>query len=249
MVAKPETLGRFIFNSDYPVDKVVWLYEGQFTTSSSSTLTAIVIDMEEQLGSRRPIFVKGAVSIDDWQTAIMIGAQRSTLGNASMSMAWTNYNMDLGRSGAFLELTPDFRSYPNRTAKYRLWGVVREDMRDAAEYSKNSTTTKSKLNFNTDNNYPRLYMDGIAKSGTTIEHNLGKIPYVDFWYNIASTFNPDKDYLTSYWSYNPSGSLLNSGLDAVPTIKATDKTLTFTQIAIGGGGTIRDVWFYYRVYA
>lgn len=240
MVAKPETLGRFIFNSDYPIDKIVWLYEGELPVWDDQTQAYIVdIPMQNYIKSRIPIYVKGAFTLDDWQTVFMVGATWSDEKGADVGLSWTNYP-----DPSLLELTFSgniVRFYPGRTIKYRLWGVCREDISLAVDYAKNASTTKSKLTFNTDRNYPRLYKDGIAKSGETIEHNLGKIPYMDYWYTISN------NYLNNSWTYSPLGSL-TSGAGHGATIIATDKTITFRQMLINGN-TPTDVYYYYRIYA
>lgn len=239
MVAKPETLGRFIFNSDYPVDKIVWLYEGQLAVWGDQTQNRTVdIAMRNYSDTRIPIFVKGAYTLDDWQTSFMIGAIYSDPNGSSVSMSWTNYPDPTLLSLDFNANFPRF--YPGRTIKYRLWGVCREDIALAVDYSKNASTTKTKLIFSTDRNYPRLLKDGIAKSGDVIEHNLGHIPYMDYWYALnANAFN-------SYWSYAPMANL-DYNVNNAPGIMATDKTIRFR--AFKSGGTDYDVYYYYRIYA
>lgn len=252
MAADPKMLGHFIFNSDYPVDKVVWLYEGQLTASGSA-ITSTYIDMEEIFGSRLTIFVKGACTLDNWATSIMIGARYSRPGEmASMAMNWTNYNMQTSQSGAFLRLESDFRSHGGSTVKYRLWGVVRDDVQQAVDYSKNTAKSKTKLKFNTEFNYPRLYKDGVAKSGETVRHDLGKIPYVDYWYitqNESGFSQVTKESISRYWSYGPHSAFGSN--DRNQGIRATDSTLTFRTQRVNGNNGIedRDVFYYYRIYA
>lgn len=241
MVARPEMLGHFIFNSDYPVDKIVWLYEGQFTTSSDN-LTNVNIPIESLLNTNETIFIKGAASVDNWATSIMIGTSHSIAGkNAGASMYWTNSSTNK------LRLTFDFRSYGGRTAKYRLWGVARDDATPAVDYPKTSITSKSKLIFNTELNYPRLYKDGVAMSGETVYHNLGKIPYVDYWYVSKSTTSVTPATLARRWEYSPTGRFGDS-LDSYPAVRATDKTLTFRKLVVNGDEQ-RDLYYYYRIYA
>lgn len=246
MVANPKMLGHFIFNSDYPVDKIVWLKEGQYTSSSSdTTLQNIYISMGDVFNSNLTIFVKGAVTVDNWATSIMIGALYSRPGeSASVTMAWESTD------GGRIHLTSDMRSYKNKTIRYRLWGVVRDDVQQAVDYPKNATVGKTKLVFNSELNYPRLYKDGVAKSGQTVYHNLGKIPYVDYWYitqNSSGTVTANS--ISRYWSYRPSSGF-GSG-DYNQGIRATDTTLTFKTQRVDGNNGIenREVFYYYRIYA
>ena len=235
MVATPETLNRFIFNSDYPIDKVVWLYEGSTTSPSSAGVTnTITINTEDIFKSKVPVYVKGVFTIDDWQTSYMIGVNQPTTDTnkfVTMSINWGNY------PNAYIDLGVSSRTAGSvsKPVKYRLWGVIREDTRSAVDYGKNSSITKSKLIFNSENNYPRLYKDGIAKSGDTVKHNLHKIPYIDYWWNWSE--NEIKDS----WIYNPSGQFKTS--PSTPTVTATDTDITFSKLS----GS--DVWYYYRLYA
>ena len=236
MVAKPETLSRFIFNSDYPTDKIIWLYEGQFTTPSAGNTTTINIDVPAMTGSNYPIFVKGAWSLDNWQTSYMLGttntATTSPAKYITTGLIWETYHgsrlrLDVGTTNS---------AGASKSGKYRMWGVQRDDIDFAIDYNKNSAATKSKLIFNSENNYPRLYKEGVAKSGDVIEHSLGRIPYIDYWYSFSNN-------LTSSWTYYPHGVMRSSGTYNWPTVKATDKQVTFTK----SGSS--DVYYYYRIYA
>ena len=242
MVAKPEFLGHFIFNSDYPVDKVVWLYEGSYTSPSTDTLQNIYIPMGDLLGSNLTIFVKGAATYDNWATSIMIGALHSRAGeNTSISMGWES------TSGGRLHLTSDMRSHKSKTIKYRLWGVVRDDIQQAVDYPKNTSIGKTKLVLDTGLNYPRLYKDGVAMSGETIHHNLERIPYIDYWYLTKYPSTVTANGISRSWQYRPSGRF-GASLPTLPTIWATNKTITFRQMVTADNET-RDIYYYYRIYA
>ena len=242
MVAKPEMLGRFMFNSDYPTDKIVWLYEGEFVASSNSNVVWN-IPVNTQLGIKVPFFVKGAATIDNWATSIMVGTAYSLPGkNATLQLTWnSSYNNGI-------HMDANFRSYGGKTVKYRLWGVAREDIALGEDYGKNSGISQTKVKFNTDLNYPRLIKDGVALSGETIQHNLGRIPYVDYWYEVRSLNNPKpKDQgLLDFYEYYPTGTM-TSGLGRA-TIRATDKDITFMKMVVNGNEQ-RDVIYYYRLYA
>lgn len=244
MVANPENLSHFVFNSDYPIDKVVWLYEGsQAAWADESVVQEQDIPVNKLLGSKIAIFIKGSYSIDNWKTSWMIGSKDDGHGGF-IEMSWALVAPDYTSNGINLFFQGNFpRFYPGKTIKYRLWGVCREDTRDAVNYSKNASKTKSKLIFNTDLNYPRLYKDGVAKSGETITHNLGRIPHVDYWVN-----SNNKNFNT-YWSYQPYSSFTNSS-PFLPGIRATDKTLTFLKYTFNdnNGYADNDVYYYYRIY-
>ena len=243
MTANPENLGHFIFNSDYPTDKIIWLYEGQFTTTSSTS--TFYINLPDNMGAGAPIFCKGAVTLDNWASSIMVGTGYSQAGkNASMYIVFYTYN-----GVSRLQVDVDFRSFPNKTAKYRLWGVQREDISNSTDYPKNTAFMKNKLILDSDRNYPRLCLEGVAISGETVKHNLGKIPYIDYWYQIQRTISPytKENAFLSSWRYNPKGAL-NASIGNYPTITATDKEVTFSKMLVNGNEQT-DVLYYYRLYA
>lgn len=243
MVAKPETLNHFIFNSDYPTDKIVWLKEGQDTTPSSITTKTVFIDVPSELGNTTPIFVKGAYTLDNWATAYMVGSDRVSSASPDMyikvTVAWNTYSPGTGLKLNFIINNNAGR---NKTVKYRLWGLQREDVSMAINYNKNSNLTKSKLIFNSENNYPRLYKDGIASGGDTIKHELKRIPYMDIWQVFMTNGVIDQ------WWYLPIGvlagdpaSITSMGVGSFIPIQATDSEVIFS-----GSSTNK---YYYRIYA
>lgn len=240
MPRKLDNLNHFLFSSDFPTDKVIWLYEGSRTTPSTDTFDNFYIVNSSDLPYKDPlIFVKGACTVDDWETVIPIGTNYSIAGkNASMNISW--YSMS--PKGIYAQC--DFRSFKNKTLKYRLWGVQREDIDFAVDYGPTASISKTSFQFDSSKNYPRLYKDGVAKSGDTITHGLGYIPYVDYWCNLSS----DKDSLLSYWSYQPKGCFSSSGMGSWPSIQATKDTITFKKQYVNGSEQ-QDVVYYYRIYA
>lgn len=215
-----DTLYRFIFNSDYPTDKVVWLYEGSVKLNSSGQAT---VTLDIQLD--RVPYIKGCISLDDWQTSIGLGTTRLASGGNVTDLIIANvYNS---------ELDLNLQRHANATVKYRLWGVLSEND-TGIEANRNNAISKTKLAFSTDNNYPRLIKEGIAKSGETVHHGLGRIPYADYWYSWANNMN--------YPSYEPSGVMTTAASANVPTMSADKDNVYFKQV----GGS--DVYYYYRIY-
>ena len=215
-----DTLYRFIFNSDYPTDKVVWLYEGSVKLNGSGQAT---VTLDIQLD--RVPYIKGCISLDDWQTSIGLGTTRLASGGNVTDLIIANvYNS---------ELDLNLQRHANATVKYRLWGVLSEND-TGIEANRNNAISKTKLAFSTDNNYPRLIKEGVAKSGETVAHNLKRIPYVDYWYSWANNM--------MYPSYEPSGVMTTAASANVPTMSADEDNVYFKQV----GGS--DVYYYYRIY-
>ena len=243
MVATPKTLDRFIFNSDYPTDKIVWLYEGQFTTPQTAGVTETLdIDVATMIGSKQAIYIKGAYTLDNWDTAVMLGTY--PLNDISKAVGTSlNLNYLNGVTLLKLQYSAGNSAACNKTAKFRLWGVQREDIALAIDYGKTAPIMKNKLNFSTDNNYPRIYKEGIAKNGDVIQHDLGHIPYVDFWYAPKFGYVTENS-LNTFWWYNPIGEFY-TGTHNNATVMATDSTVTFSMMY----GDTYDVYYYYRIYA
>lgn len=243
MTAKPENLGHFIFNSDYPTDKIVWLYEGQLTTDSNGEGSELIYGDDFPYGDP-PIFVKGVGSVDNWQSSFMLGSEYPFAGSLYDSTTincghhWISEKQEYISS---LYVRVLLRNYPNKTVKLRLWGMQREDIAVAKDYGNTSNISKNKLKFDSNNNYPRLYMEGVALSGETIQHDLNKIPYVEYWCQTKSTLVPQtKDNAFDWgWDYYAGATFESGGA----TVQATNKTLTFTKKGSD------DVFYYYRVYA
>ena len=232
MAKRLDNLNHFLLNSDFPMDKVVWMFEGESNTSQYSSTT-----IRNNLPYKNyPIFAKGMATIDNWQTAFPLGASRplSDKPYDSTSLSYIVNNDD-----HYIYLSWFINSTSNATIKYRLWAVAREDYDLGNDYGKTSSYNYSKthLKFDSTKNYPRLIKDGIAKSGDTITHGLGYTPHVDFWWTATN------DNFNYGWNYTPSGRLGSQSSTTPATIQATDQTITFKQ----NYGS--DIYYYYRIYA
>ena len=60
---------KFIFNSDYPIDKIVWLEQGEFDTDNYGNFEKTIA--HKLLATP---FVKGVWTYDDWATTWMFGS-------------------------------------------------------------------------------------------------------------------------------------------------------------------------------
>lgn len=217
---------NFLITSEYPTDKIVWLYEGETTTDEWG---AFSIDIPHTLGV--DIFCTGIWTIDDWatqyntSTAIHSGqiySRYSLLYSTNLNVHLSGFCTD--SEGMAIEST---------TLKYKLWGFVNEAstqnlfVGETASASSNLFVKDSRLA------YPKLFMEGFADAtdGTkTIYHNLGFAPFVELWQYLD-----DKWYQVDYIDFQSEG--------ATWTIKNDASTLSFN----GEGYT--SYKYYYRVYA
>ena len=184
-----DTLYRFIFNSDYPTDKIIYLEEGTITLTptGSDPQSGGTGKTRLNVPQDRMPYVKGCISFDNWQSAIPFGLMRAVANGIVEDI--TDVHLDYGgdRWTGEVYIEASSYKYKSSTAKFRVWGLWAEND-TGKDKKKNTAIAKTKLSFSTDNNYPRLIKDGIAKGGDTVAHNLGKIPYVDAWYGYYYGF-------------------------------------------------------------
>ena len=234
-----DTLYRFIFNSDYPTDKIIYLEEGTVTLTPTSPdpqsygrgTTAL-----KNLPKERAPFIKGAVSFDNWQSAIPFGFLR-TVGNGIVKDITTvSINYPGSTWDGRINITVDSSTNKNATAKFRVWGLWAEND-TGLDANKNNAISKSKLAFSTDNNYPKLIKDGIAQGGTTVAHNLGKIPFIDAWYDRYFGFGTLMDMPKLVCD----GAFGTTNGDYV----WADENNVYFNDTFGDGHT----YYYYRIYA
>lgn len=162
---------RFIFNSDYPIDKIVWLKEGQVQMQLGSTGDD-PIEIAHDLGVQ--LYVNGVWTIDNWATTYTFNASRiDGQGYAYQSL--------LAATASKVYLSGQHAQGGTSTFKYRLWGFLSEDATKGIPAKRTAGWSGNKLVLSTDHDYPMLCKEGVAAPGTTITHALGDIPYVDVW--------------------------------------------------------------------
>ena len=226
-----DTLYRFIFNSDYPTDKVIYLEEGELTLNNSGDGSAKLNVPQE-----RAPYLKGCVSFDNWQSAIPFGSMRKVENGIVVDIV--GVTISYGGDHWIGDVSIDVSSHTKKNVpvKYRVWGLWAEND-TGLDANKNTTISKTKLAFNTENNYPKLIKDGIAKAGDTVAHNLGKIPFVDAWY----------DTYYGFYTLMERPTPVNSGYlgnGAVQCVQADENNVYFTD-PFGDG----HLYYYYRIYA
>ena len=117
---------NLLFNSDLPMDKVIWLYEGKVTSDNNGSWS---VTIPHNLGAMP--FVKGVWSNNNWSTTWMTNASRQ---NGQSIDLMSNLASDKDKvyfSG--------FSSVKNNTILYKLWGVWNE----VETYSIKAEFTKS----------------------------------------------------------------------------------------------------------
>lgn len=250
MGKKLDNIGHFMFNSDYPVDKIIWLRED---TLELDRYTSFVWSGSKLPSIGYPAFIKGICTVDDWETAYPMSEATpfpGTPGSGNTNYAYLEWQQyDWNREGQeTFRVRAHMPDYTDKVLRFRIWGVQREDIAMAIDYGRTNNSSKSHLKFDSSKNYPRLVMDGVAKAGETVYHNLGRIPYVDYWYIFAN--KNSEDPFRGGWTYETHGQLggYDDPYDNWPSVQATKDVLRFMPSTSGEQSETATDWYYYRIY-
>lgn len=212
------------FNSDLPMDKVIWLYMGETTTDSWGSWN---VTIPHKLAAIP--FVKGIWSSNDWATTWLTGSRRLD------GDYYTDFS-DVASDGTNVYFG-GYTNSANAKVKYKLWGVWNENetYSTPAEFTKNLSTNQYIIN--SDYNYPQLVMEGYLDKGNSITHSLGFIPYCDVWsYEIVGNNN---QYGYRQWNNDTFGDLYGTG----QVVQITNNSLTLNS------NQTAPSKIYYRIYA
>lgn len=155
-------INNFLFNSDYPIDKIIGYQTGSLTGTSVSANPSHGFSFD-------PLpYVQWSLNAnfdtaDDTEGAFVLGYQ-----------TFSGINVGLGT----INLSALSSDGVSRTYYYRIFYTMPPDI-DADVPIINMDDFK----FNTDYNYPKIYREGVINSSTgTVDHNLGYYPQVEVWY-------------------------------------------------------------------
>lgn len=210
-------LERFIFNSDYPMDKIVFYGYGSTTipAKSGSTNGTKTINIPHHL-----LFTPLPLAV--------CATNEAFTDTRTFEPVPDTWGMNLVQADA-TNITIKFENgqTSTKTVYYRVYGLLPENA--TQEVGKNSRQS-SKLIFNTDLVYAPLIFSGIVTedldtthvanvnvthgykeiqtqaSRIEIEHNLGRSPFVLYWRETSGTISitgfPDMYYGYPYQQYN-----------------------------------------------
>lgn len=196
-------MSDLLIDSDSPMDKVVYLYEGSVRTDYQTAQ----FNLTHGVGAI--LFVDGIWSADNWATTYSFGASKRS---GDVMAITSNLNSDSSRIEGYILVDRDV------AIRYKLWGVVSE--MDTLDLNVDETASESANRFiiNSDYNYPRLIREGMATPNTTITHGLGSIPRVDVW-----------RYSGNMWAkmYNDGFGTTYGGFGEF--VKLSDRNIVFTD--------------------
>lgn len=191
-------LDDFIIHSQYPVQKVVWAYEGTFEPSNPYWKEEIIGGLPyDHLCVPLPasldlmsLLLDGVWTIDDWQTSYPMNTLGRIGGMANDGGGWS-LKSEYGSASFWFENGTSWvvslvgGSDYGGTIRFRVWAYLKESDWQSGATEKTSSTLAQIFQKNT--NLAQLNM--VAEVGKvladgetwTYYHNLGFTPLVKFW--------------------------------------------------------------------
>jgi hypothetical protein len=235
-------LKNFLFNSDYPTDKIVYTTTGKIKITSSSPWVVMYDHHNTHINAQ--LYAEGVYKIEGDDTIypmVTVSTRQSIMSGAVTFMNWDECYV----SACFIS----FGGLLNKEVTYWMWCYADEKQSKNIDIMPTSTVNKNILSLDSDANYPRFIGDGFIEQGGSYTHGLGYKPYVKAWNKMH------------YEIEDPEGSGTNITIDGYEitaeayfgeytednpwVIRVTD-----TQIS-AGPTTDPDYYrgYYYRLYA
>lgn len=172
----PTNINNLQITTDYPLDKIIDYKSGSFTLPGFDGGTDV--NIPHQL-SFTPL------PLMDWTTDATWGTKYET-GAGPVGTSGYLYNSGVSSFPTLYRLTFRNNTPTPVTIYYRIYSFMPSNVNEIAAFTNN---LGQNFLINSDNNYAKLYLNGIANVpavgsgvGTTlISHNLGKRPQVLLW--------------------------------------------------------------------
>lgn len=176
---------NFLLNTDYPLDKVVYI------TSGSATVANATVDLDLSTAIRiahglpfRPLPILLWSNTSDFA---ITNEQRDAdyLADAFGAGAGQYYLVHADATNIYIKRYN--QSGGSKTLYYRIFCFLPSDA-DEDSVAPSTQVSGSDFVLNTDYNYMKLFHDGIlTTTGNTYTHNLGYVPRVQVWEETADT--------------------------------------------------------------
>ncbi len=174
---------HFLFDSDYPTDKLVYLDQGEITIAQGSWVSQYEVvntHIKTLVYPEGDWNIKGSSDVYpmiDTPTGIRCYAYSFMYQGECWIMRFV-YHFHEEDAGKKIE--------------YRLWGVVSENEGKNADAGLTANVAKPSLQFTSDEDYPKFVLDGTIDQGQTFTHGLGYIPITKIWRMTNENINlPD----------------------------------------------------------
>lgn len=220
----------FLLNTDYPLDKVIWMDSGSVTIPAYDTYGLYI-----NHGLPFTPLAKGRWTTDStWGVSYeMNGGPIDTSPTAPHA-----YTYATSISSTSTQVIFGAKSYKSTstTIYYRLWALMPSTVNDEVAHT---SSTLNNFIINTDVNYSKLYLSGVTSYTTTvsnvqtINHNLGYRPQVMAWSEQRGVV------------YDKTFSSIFSGVLQNGAVNVGTNTVDFIAPDFLGGIPIR---YHYRIY-
>ena len=242
------TLEHFLFNSDYPTDKIVFMQEGEVEVTG--TWTPIYNFINTHIPAQ--IYAEGDYKTPGSSVVYPIdGSNSNPESNTTVVLGSFMYKDECWLVVSVFTFDS---SLVGKTLTYRIWCYYDEEKAKNTDISATTNISKPKLALTSDNNYPRFLGDGFVTQGQSYSHNLGFIPLVKTWslYENASMTMPDGVTTTvnSYEHYANAylGDASNIGHSANHVIQvSSSQIITYTPTPVQPGDPVPS-GVYFRMY-
>ena len=178
-------MSNFILNTDRPIDKIAWLWEGEvelkFDSGDGTRWGSLLLN--HNVGAQ--LFVQGIWTLDDWQNTWTFGVTKTDVLEGNRTTIYDGVcEADDQKVACYITA----KAASTVTAKVRLWAFVCEDETKGLELNPNGGLSRNRFTINTDFKYPQLYKEGYVLPGQSVNYKFDAIPFVEVWYISQYTY-------------------------------------------------------------
>lgn len=175
---------HFLFDSDYPADKIGFLIEDTITTTKDWEVERAFYNTH----INTLLYPEGDYTVDDDDNVYPLAWGAAAGGFFLVTAA--SFMLDGECWIAVITLTDSAASI-GKKVHFRLWAYFSETDGKNAEIGPTANVSKPKLIFTSDEEYPKFIGDGKIPKGQSYIHGLGYTPIVKAWqYNNQTFPNP-----------------------------------------------------------
>ena len=170
---------NFRINTDYPMDKVIFLKEVTITPNSYGEF-----DQTFAHGLGGIPFCKGVITDDGWNTTYQSGFNKIAESGQYAEKVFRVYSNETSvRVSGWLNLDP--YGGTSKPVTIRIWGVFNESATQNVDVPPTRNQSTNNFIINSDYNYRSLFAEGLVNvpvgGEVAYSHNLGYVPTVDVW--------------------------------------------------------------------
>lgn len=165
---------HFLFNSDYPTDKIVFTQKDKFQITAAWTLITKFINTHIPV----LLYADGDYTLPNSTAVYPIDGRSNAETITAITLITFMYQGECWIEMAAISFNS---SLEGKSLPYRIWCYYDEDKSENIDISATTNLSGPKIAFTSDNNYPRFIGSGYINQGQSYNHNLGFIPIVKTW--------------------------------------------------------------------